>query len=71
MGNKQRIKTLEGHKAEISCFSLFSPGGTDMAIASASSDGYVRIMYDFMGNIPKEDAVQELYELDKNQVKKV
>jgi WD40 repeat protein len=67
MENYKRVKTLEGHKAEISCLSLFSPGGTDMAIASASSDGYVRIMYDFMGTIPKADVVNELYKLDKNQ----
>ena len=45
----KRLKTIEGHKAEVTDMSIFSPGGSDMAVASCSNDGRVRIIY---GNYP-------------------
>ena len=41
----KRLKTIEGHKAEVTGMTLFSPGGSDMAVASCSNDGRVRIIY--------------------------
>ena len=41
----KRLKTIEGHKAEVTGMSIFSPGGSDMAVASCSNDGRVRIIY--------------------------
>lgn len=64
----KRIKILEGHKAEITCLTIFSPGGTDMAVASASIDGNVRVLYDFLAKLPKTDVIKELYKLDRREL---
>ena len=55
--------TIEGHSAEVMSIKIFSAGG-DAALASASQDCTVRVLYDFLGAVPKDDVIKQLFDYD-------
>ena len=60
------VRLIEGHRAEITAVQMFHAGRTDAAIASVSTDQSLRVMFDFLGGIPRKDFVRELFLLDCN-----
>ena len=55
---------MEGHKSDITCLRVFSPGGSDTSVASASTDATVRVMFNFLGNLANVDVVGQLFKFD-------
>lgn len=63
LNNYQFVKTIEGHKAEVAAIVVFSTG-SGIAVATGSSDTTVRISYDFLDSMLKEDIVRSAYNFD-------
>mmetsp|Transcript_26208 Transcript_26208/g.56680 ORF Transcript_26208/g.56680 Transcript_26208/m.56680 type:complete len:586 (-) Transcript_26208:813-2570(-) len=57
-------RTLEGHTGQVSDLKIFSIGGNDAAVASCSTDTTVRVLFDFLGSIPKTDVIRHLFRHD-------
>lgn len=61
------LRVLEGHTMDITGVNIFQPGSGDPAIGSVSTDCSIRVMFDFLGGMPKTDFVENQFELDMNE----
>ena len=61
----EQLQVIEGHDGDITSLSLFAPGCSDPFLATSSIDGTVRVVSEFLGNLPNGDAVELAYSLDE------
>lgn len=59
------LQLLEGHDGDITSVTLFAPDCSEPMLASASIDGSIRVLSDFLGFVPKMDSVDQAYQLDE------